>query len=157
LVHAEADKRGITIQIDDLVGPPLVLRTDRARIKKIVLNLLSNAIKYNRQDGTVTIKCEATAADKVRIRVADTGEGIAADQRDEVFEAFNRLGRETGTVEGTGIGLRVTKQLVELLGGSIDFTSQVGIGTEFWIGIPFSTIKKANNHELTLVVTQDRR
>jgi signal transduction histidine kinase/ActR/RegA family two-component response regulator len=105
---------------------------DRTRIKQVLINLLSNAIKYNREQGTVEVKCTASP-DRIRISIKDSGAGLPPDKLAQLFQPFNRLGQETGTEEGTGIGLVVTKQLVELMGGTIGVESNVGVGSEFWI------------------------
>jgi signal transduction histidine kinase/AmiR/NasT family two-component response regulator len=109
---------------------------DRTRLKQILLNLLSNAIKYNRAGGSVVVACTSAAAGRLRISVQDTGAGLAADKLQQLFQPFNRLGQEAGAQEGTGIGLVVTKRLVELMGGSIGVSSNVGMGSVFWIELP---------------------
>ncbi len=106
---------------------------DRMRLKQIVLNLVSNAIKYNREMGAMIVDCSPAAGGRVRITVQDTGGGLHADQMEALFEPFNRLGQEAGSEEGTGIGLVVTKRLVELMGGKIGVSSQLNIGSIFWI------------------------
>ena len=97
--------------------PGLPMPTD-TRVKQVLINLLSNAIKYNREHGTVEVKCSASTPERIRISVKDTGEGLPPEKLAQLFQPFNRLGQESGTEEGTGIGLVVTKQLVELMGGS---------------------------------------
>ncbi len=104
---------------------------DYTRLKQILINLLSNAIKYNRVDGKVTVWTELTKTNMIRINIEDTGTGIAMDSLDSLFEPFNRLGAEALSIEGTGIGLTITKRLVELMGGSIHVESTVGRGTKF--------------------------
>lgn len=111
----------------------LAVLADRTRLKQVMLNLLSNAIKYNRTSGTVVIDCEVAAAERVRISVRDTGVGLSPTQVANLFQPFNRLGRESGAEEGTGIGLVVTKRLVELMEGSIGVMSTPEIGSVFWI------------------------
>ncbi len=106
---------------------------DRMRLKQIVLNLVSNAIKYNREMGAMIVDCSPTANGRVRITVQDTGSGLHEDQLAALFEPFNRLGQEAGSEEGSGIGLVVTKRLVELMGGKIGVSSQLNIGSIFWI------------------------
>jgi CheY-like chemotaxis protein len=106
---------------------------DRTRLQQVLLNLLSNAIKYNRDNGAVIVECSASGSEQVRIAVRDTGSGLSQSQVDSLFQPFNRLGQEAGTVEGTGIGLVVTKRLVELMGGKIGVRSAPGTGSEFWI------------------------
>jgi signal transduction histidine kinase len=106
---------------------------DRTRIKQVLINLLSNAIKYNREHGTVEVKCTLTTPERLRISIKDSGMGLSPEKLTQLFQPFNRLGQETGIKEGTGIGLVVTKQLVELMGGTIGVDSTVGMGSEFWI------------------------
>ena len=109
------------------------VKADRVRLKQVLLNLLSNAIKYNRDQGMVALACASAGAGRVRISVQDTGIGLRPDQLESLFQPFNRLGQESGEVEGTGIGLVVTKRLVELMGGTIGVNSTPGVGSAFWI------------------------
>jgi signal transduction histidine kinase/ActR/RegA family two-component response regulator len=106
---------------------------DRMRLKQVLLNLLSNAIKYNREGGAVVVACEAADSERVRVSVQDTGPGLRPDQLEALFQPFNRLGQQSGPIEGTGIGLVVTKKLVELMGGTIGVTSAAGAGSVFSI------------------------
>jgi signal transduction histidine kinase/CheY-like chemotaxis protein len=110
-----------------------VLLADRTRLKQVLLNLLSNAVKYNREMGAVVLDCKAVSPQRVRLSIQDTGHGLRPDQVSALFQPFNRLGQENGSEEGTGIGLVVTRRLVELMGGAIGVTSSVGVGTVFWI------------------------
>jgi signal transduction histidine kinase/CheY-like chemotaxis protein len=109
------------------------LDTDRIRLKQIITNLLSNAIKYNRKQGSVEVRCTASTPEHIRISIKDSGEGLSAAEQAHLFETFNRLGRERGAEQGTGIGLVFTKRLVELMGGTIGVASRVGVGSEFWV------------------------
>ena len=111
----------------------LSVLADRTRLKQVLLNLLSNAIKYNREAGVVVVECDPATPDRVRISVRDTGEGLSPENVAKLFHPFERLGQEAGGVEGTGIGLVVTKRLVQLMGGAIGITSVVGTGSVFWI------------------------
>ena len=116
----------------------LVALADQTRLRQVLLNLVSNAIKYNREDGSVTVACKPLNKEKLQIDVIDTGPGISIENQAKLFDPFNRLGKEYSDVEGTGIGLTVTKQLVELMGGSIGLVSQVGQGSHFYIELPIA-------------------
>ena len=109
---------------------------DHRRLLQGLNNLISNAIKYNRENGSVTISCSAPANDKVRITVTDTGYGIAPEKLARLFEPFNRLGAEMGPVEGSGIGLVITRQVLEAMNGAVGVDSRPGIGSAFWLEIP---------------------
>jgi PAS domain S-box-containing protein len=109
------------------------VKADRTRVKQIIINLLSNAIKYNRAGGTVEVICTMSANKCTRIGVHDTGNGLPPEKLAQLFQPFNRLGQESGSEEGTGIGLVVSKRLVELMGGEIGAESTVGVGSLFWI------------------------
>src|SRR5476649_802030 len=122
-----------------MIFPPRVdcgVVADRTRLKQAILNLLSNAIKYNRDMGALVVDCAPVAGGRVRISVQDTGSGLRPEQLAELFQPFNRLGQEGGAQEGSGIGLVLTKRLVELMGGSIGVSSSPGIGSVFWIELP---------------------
>ena len=123
--------RQIRMLFPDATGA--VLLADRTRLKQVLLNLLSNAVKYNREMGAVVFSCSAVGPQRLRLSVQDTGEGLTPAQVDGLFQPFNRLGQENGAEEGTGIGLVVTRRLVELMGGTIGVSSSVGVGTVFWI------------------------
>ena len=131
MIEPLASKRSIRVNFPQ--DEDVHLFVDRTRMKQILLNLLSNAVKYNREGGSVTVSCTAVAADRIRIAVQDTGIGLRPDQLEQLFQPFNRLGQEAGTEDGTGIGLVVTKRLVELMGGKIGVNSTVDIGSTFWI------------------------
>jgi len=105
---------------------------DNTRIKQVLINLLSNAIKYNRKHGSIIVECTEPVPERIRINIKDEGEGLSPDKLEHLFQPFNRLGQEAGPEEGTGIGLVVTKQLVELMGGNIGVSSKLGVGSEFW-------------------------
>jgi PAS domain S-box-containing protein len=157
LIRSDASNWNITIERNDLGQFSPFLWTDGMRLKQILLNLLSNAVKYNRQDGKIIVGREPIAGNMLRISITDTGDGIPKEKQDKVFEPFNRLGRESGNIEGTGIGLTVTKQLVELLEGRIGFISEAGVGSTFWIEIPLHKGGVPEQAKLEPVVNQERR
>ncbi len=132
MVEPQATRRGIGMTFPALDNV-FYVHADRTRIKQVMINLLSNAIKYNAIGGSVIVKCDNSGADRVRISVKDTGAGLAADKLAQLFQPFNRLGQHDSGEEGTGIGLVVTKQLVELMGGQIGVDSIVDVGTVFWV------------------------
>jgi signal transduction histidine kinase/ActR/RegA family two-component response regulator len=132
MIEPQAHKRGIAMQFPRFDVPQFI-SADRMRFKQVLINLLFNAVKYNRPGGAVTVECAPRSPEAVRISVRDTGAGLAPEQLAQLFQPFNRLGKEAGVEEGTGIGLVVTKRLVDLMGGAIGAESVVGAGSVFWI------------------------
>ena len=118
MIEPQAQKSGISLTFPQFDRTYFV-KADRTRVKQILINLLSNSIKYNRAGGTVVVNYSANTAERIRISITDTGEGLSVENLSQLFQPFNRLGREAGTEEGTGIGLVVSKRLVELMGGAI--------------------------------------
>jgi PAS domain S-box-containing protein len=152
MIEPQAAKRGIRLTFPTF-DKPVYIHADRTRIKQVMINLLSNAIKYNGNGGAVIVQCAAGGAGRVRISVKDTGAGLAPEQVAQLFQPFNRLGQEDSVEEGTGIGLVVTKQLVELMDGVIGVESQVGVGTVFWVdfaGAEAPTLAADNHGELAI-------
>jgi len=135
MIEPQARKGSIRLCFS-LPDQALLVKADRTRVKQILVNLLSNAIKYNQPDGSVSVSCRASGGSRVRVSVRDTGPGLTPEKLAQLFQPFNRLGQEGGVVQGTGIGLVVSKRLVELMGGTIGAESQVGVGSEFWIELP---------------------
>ena len=109
------------------------MRADRQRLKQVLLNLVVNAIKYNRDGGAVVIGCDPSASGRMQVTVTDTGAGIDAASLERLFTPFERLGAEQSSVEGTGLGLALSKRLVDAMGGDIGVRSQPGHGSSFWI------------------------
>ncbi|HEY8095488.1 MAG TPA: ATP-binding protein [Methylobacter sp.] len=112
------------------------VQADRLRLRQILLNLLSNAIKYNREKGSVRISCRPATEDRIRIAVHDSGRGIAADALSRLFKPFERIESAYDGIEGAGIGLALSKRLVEAMDGSIGVESAVGVGSTFWVELP---------------------
>jgi PAS domain S-box-containing protein len=135
MMEPQAQEHGIQMTFPH-IGNLFFIRADRNRVKQVIINLLSNAIKYNRVGGAVIVQCAASGGNRVRISVKDEGVGLAPEQLAHLFEPFNRLGQWTGSEEGTGIGLVITKQLVELMGGVVGVESEVGVGSVFWVELP---------------------
>ncbi|MGN6528824.1 MAG: hybrid sensor histidine kinase/response regulator, partial [Burkholderiaceae bacterium] len=113
----------------------LRVHADRTRLKQVLLNLLSNAVKYNREHGAVIVDCAPGDEGRVRISIQDTGNGLTPDELRGLFQPFNRLGRDRTAIEGSGIGLVLTRRLVELMGGTIGVASTPGTGSTFWVDL----------------------
>lgn len=161
LIKPLADKQGVNIDNQITHSKGVMLRGERIRLKEVVLNLLSNAVKYNREQGLITLVVEELSADRVRISVSDTGAGLSEEQQNRLFQPFERLGAENSKIEGTGIGLSISKRLMELMGGEIGIKSTPNHGSTFWIELdkapneksvpepemPSSLERQANDHK----------
>jgi PAS domain S-box-containing protein len=132
MMEPQAQQRGIQMTFPRFESA-LFVKADRTRLKQILINLLSNAIKYNRDKGSVTVDCFVSETKCIRINVQDTGAGLPPEKLAQLFQPFNRLGQEAGSIAGTGIGLVVTKRLTELMDGILGVDSQVGEGSVFWL------------------------
>ena len=131
LIRPLAVERGIRLRIDDADG--LHVQADRQRLKQVLLNLLSNGVKYNREGGDILVTWEHVTPERLAIRVADTGVGIAPEAMARLFDPFDRLGAEMSGVEGTGLGLALSKGLIEAMGGTVKAESEAGAGSVFTI------------------------
>lgn len=138
IVELNASKKGVALIDDCASAAAWVVWADHALIKQVLLNLLSNAVKFNRDGGTVTVSCRAAGTAYLRIGVADTGVGIASGRRDQLFEPFARLGAESGSVQGAGLGLAIAKRLTERMHGRIGYESIEGLGSTFWVELPLA-------------------
>lgn len=139
MIEPQGQKRGIGMTFPRF-DIPCFVDADRTRLKQVIINLLSNAIKYNRANGTVTVDwtlshVEGSTHERIRVSIRDTGAGLAPEMLAQLFQSFNRLGRETSAEEGTGIGLVMSKRLVEMMGGEIGVESTVGSGSVFWFDL----------------------
>ena len=133
LIRPLADLRHITVRSDVGQAEGLHVKADRQRLRQVVLNLLSNAVKYNRESGSVTVTSTLTADGYAQVAVTDTGPGISSEKLARLFMPFDRLGAEQTGIEGTGLGLSLSKHLVEAMGGRLGVDSVVGQGSTFWV------------------------
>ncbi|MDQ3621355.1 MAG: PAS domain S-box protein [Verrucomicrobiota bacterium] len=148
LIRPLAAQRRVHLELGACGNCTRRVMADRQRFKQVMLNLLSNAVKYNRESGRVTVSCEESGVGsgpaeqldgrglQVRIKIADTGYGIAPDDLPRLFDAFQRVAAEQSSVEGTGLGLALSKRLIDVMGGAIGAESTVGKGSVFWVELP---------------------
>ncbi|NOQ65583.1 MAG: myristoyl transferase, partial [Methyloprofundus sp.] len=137
LINTLADKTNIQIHV--LPDKSYSIKADDTALKQIIINLMSNAIKYNKPEGCVCLTWQQVSEQRIKISITDKGLGISEENQKKVFSAFNRLGQEHSGIEGTGIGLVVTKNLVEMMQGEIGFSSTLGVGSTFWIELPLES------------------
>ena len=133
-----ADEKGISLEYQEIPQGSYSIEADQLRFKQVVLNLVSNAIKYNKPNGSVVVSYEKQESGKMRLGIRDTGHGISDRHKDMLFRPFERFDIEAEQIEGTGIGLTISKQLIELMNGAIGFESVPGEGSFFYIDIPMS-------------------
>lgn len=132
MVETQARDRDIHVTFTKPDRPYFVM-ADRTRLRQVIINLLTNAIKYNKVGGAVLIECQLSAKGRIRLSIKDNGEGLTPEELPQLFQRFNRLGREVGDEEGTGIGLVMCKKLIELMKGDIGVESTKGVGSVFWV------------------------
>jgi PAS domain S-box-containing protein len=131
-----AARQGIAIALEPSAADLPMIAVDRTRFAQILMNFGSNAIKYNRPSGGVTFKVSSPRSGVVRVTIEDTGIGIPADKQDKLFQPFQRAGQEVGPIEGTGIGLVITRRLAQMMLGDVGFRSIAGEGSAFWVDVP---------------------
>lgn len=133
-----ARRQRVVLRDESAVHSERLIWADRVLVRQVLLNLLSNAVKFNRPDGTVTVSCEPVAGPYLRILVADTGSGIPKSRQRELFEPLSSFGLEKGSIHGGGLGLIVSKRLIERMRGRTGFDSIEGLGSSFWIELPMA-------------------
>jgi signal transduction histidine kinase/ActR/RegA family two-component response regulator len=148
LIKPLADGRGVSLATF-VESETAHVNADAQRLKQVLLNLLSNAVKYNRPQGSVSVRLDSPAAERVRVAVTDTGPGITEDQLEHLFTPFHRLGVQDTQVEGTGLGLALSKRLVDALGGTLGVDSTPGVGSCFWVELAAASAPEAQFSEST--------
>ena len=153
LVQPEVQQKQLQLQVMEAADPPLFVQGDPRRVRQILLNLLSNAIKYNSPRGMIRMGYEVRA-DCVRLWVDDTGPGLSREQLAQLFQPFQRLGRESSNIPGTGIGLVLCRELATLMDGEIGVRSEAGVGSRFWLDIPSAASPEGLGDEVDDVPAQ---
>ena len=156
MIRPLAENTSITINCTDCENRQLYVQADYIRIKQVLINLLSNAIKYNKPNGKIDLFCERVDS-KLRFHVMDTGIGIPADELNRIFEPFHRLSNTPQTVEGTGIGLAMVKQLMDMMGGTVFVESELGRGSHFCIELTLSGTNQKQPEAPLIDVTNIRK
>jgi PAS domain S-box-containing protein len=155
-IEVSLKKNGNIIKPEGLFLQHMAIRADRTRLKQALLNLLSNAVKYNSDNGKIIISCQQTNNSQIRISITDTGSGLSPEQQSQLFGAFVRLAPDQEGIEGTGIGLLITKNIVELMGGNIGVSSESGKGSTFWIEFPDDTEQSTNKKTADEIISVEQ-
>jgi CheY-like chemotaxis protein/nitrogen-specific signal transduction histidine kinase len=142
-VKPQAEKSHITLENETAALTPRYALVDRGRLKQVIINLLSNAVKYNNENGKVQIRIVQPHTETIRLEVQDTGVGLTEEQKSRVFDPFTRLSG-LNLIEGTGIGLTITKRLLEIMDGKIGVESEINQGSTFWVELPTGEIVNNN-------------
>ncbi len=132
------DEKGLTLEYLKVPDESIFSEVDSGRLRQVVLNLISNAIKYNKPNGSIKVSYEKIADDKIRLGIRDTGNGISEENIPMIFKPFERLDVDPDLIEGTGIGLTISRQIIELMNGEIGFESKIGEGSFFYIDLPLT-------------------
>lgn len=146
MIKSSAEK--MSVQIDNKVEllPEINVCVDEKRFKQVVLNLLSNAVKYNKKNGSIVIDYSIDSEKMLCLSIIDTGKGISSDYNEQIFNYFDRAGQEASNIAGSGMGLAISKKLIEKMNGTIGFESSSGEGTHFWVKVPIDKTFKNSNH-----------
>ncbi len=155
LIIPLAQQSGIELQYDVDKIENIFIKVDPTRLTEVLLNLLSNAVKYNRDKGKINITSELKDNSRVRISVSDTGAGLSIKQQQKLFQPFERLGAETTQIEGTGIGLVISKHIIEMMNGNIGVDSTEGLGSTFWIEIDYMDAIEEDDIKSTLITNDN--
>ena len=147
LVQHKLDFRNIVVHNLIDTDDETFVSVDKTRLKEVLVNILTNGIKYNVDNGLVAIGCRTIGKSKIRIHVSDTGKGLSEEEQLKIFEPFNRLGAEYTDIEGVGIGLTISKKLMEIMGGSISLESERGKGTTFYLDCPIGKTTEINTYK----------
>jgi signal transduction histidine kinase len=141
-----AARQDVSLTVDPIGADVPLIAADRTRLFQILMNFGSNAIKYNRPSGSVSLGVKVDRPRFLRLTVRDTGIGIPPDKQDKIFQPFQRAGQEVGPIEGTGIGLVITRRLGRMIGGDVGFESVRGTGSTFWVDVPVHAPARRRDH-----------
>jgi len=136
LIKPVIEQYNVKLVFNQTQATDLMVHVDHLRLKQVLINLMSNACKYNKSNGSVTVGYAPVEKNKIRFTISDTGIGISAAEQTKLFQSYQRLGQNDSIIEGTGLGLVIVKQLVEIMDGEINFNSEEGKGSTFWVDFP---------------------